>query len=292
MQNSGKIPSDVSFDILLRPDNPIVVAVLLFGVLLLLTYIFFKFIVYPMQRKHLQTEQDLKNQIKIRLMQQAMKEQKIRSALFHETVENERKRIAKELHDGIGTILSSVKLQIEAFKYKNKINDSGIEKSITKLISAGDELRNVIHELRPLEIERNGIKQAVMNLVEDFSKTAKFSIKPLRIEFPEKMKDYIQISVYRILQELFQNAVKHSEANLLTVDIYTEGSKFIISYEDDGKGFTEESLEKSKTKSGYGLNNIIERVSHNGGNCDIDSNEGSGTKIHIQIPSANILENR
>lgn len=270
---------------LFRTNNPLVLAGLLFILLLGATYIFFKYILIPLQHRHYLKEEDLKNKIKIQQMQQAIREQQIRSALFHETVEKERKRMAKELHDGLGSILSGVKLKLETFRYKEKIENNLLEDSIDLLISGGQELRSVIHELQPVEIEKHGIRIAIENQLKTFSQNTGIKTIIHKMDIPEELTEYRQISLFRVLQEILHNIHKHAHASEVEITMFVDSDIFYATVSDNGQGFDVKNTKQTDGKSGYGLNNMIERITNNGGKLEIISARGEGTSMHITMPA-------
>lgn len=285
MQDSTQILLD-SFrsEELLKSNNPLLLAGLFFILLLGATYIFFKYVLVPLQHRHYLKEQDLKNKIKIQQMQQAIREQKLRTALFHETVENERKRVAKELHDGLGSILSAVKLKLETFMFVQNIENQMLDDTVELLITGGKELRSVIHELQPVEIEKHGISKAIENQLSAFAQNSKVIVTKHKFEIPAELNEYNQISLFRVLQEILHNIHKHAHAANVEVTMFSDGGMFYATIADDGKGFDTKKTKQVDGKSGYGLNNMIERITHQGGKLEIVSAPGQGTSMHITIP--------
>lgn len=274
----------------LKSNNPILLAGLFFILLLGATYIFFKYILVPLQHRHYLKEQDLKNKIKIQQMQQTIREQKIRSAMFHETVELERKRMAKELHDGLGSVLSVAKLKLETFMFKEKIEHKILEDTIDLLIDGGKELRSVIHELQPVEIEKHGIVRALENQLNAFEQNYKIKVHLMKMEVPPEMSEHSKIALFRVFQEILHNIHKHAHAANVEVNMFCEDEIFYAEVKDDGQGFEPEKTVQTDGKSGYGLNNMIERIKNLGGSLNFVSSPGEGTTVNISIPVNKVFD--
>ncbi|WP_130733929.1 sensor histidine kinase [Flavobacterium sp. J27] len=193
--------------------------------------------------------------------------------------EKERNRIAQDLHDGINGDLSAIKFQLMAFKNKlsNEINKENLEKSITMIDTTCEQVRTISHNLTPYAISQNDLSYAL----EQFCN---------KMNSPFLLIDYqwfggelllaknIETSIYRIVQELIQNTIKHAKAKEVTVHCNNLGEYLNITVEDDGIGFESHAQFK-----GIGFKNIENRINYLNAKMEIDSSQ-QGTTILINIP--------
>ena len=197
-----------------------------------------------------------------------------------ETQEAERKRIARDLHDGIGSLMSGISAQIEHLMSKDQDNPQFV--SLKKMVKeTATELRRTSYELMPATLLRMGLDPALRDLC--FNLLVKNGIEP-GLEIGDRVSDISpdqQLIVYRILQELLHNIVKHAGATQVLVQLNAYDHEMTLVVEDNGKGFdvTENTL------SGIGLGSIKSRVDLLKGFLDIASTKGEGTTVTINFPS-------
>ncbi|MFS0489265.1 ATP-binding protein [Leadbetterella byssophila] len=196
--------------------------------------------------------------------------------------EDERSRLAKDLHDGLGGMLSGVKLQLGAMK-GNMImtEENGVlfNSALNKLDQSIAEMRRVAHNMMPEALLQLGLEQALRDYCESISSAGKFKVSTEFHGLSERMNSSTEVSVYRIVQELVNNAVKHADAENILVQVLKREQSISITVEDDGKGFDAERWEESPTA---GLKNILSRVNYLGGSMDIKSVPEKGTSIYIE----------
>jgi len=200
--------------------------------------------------------------------------------------EEERKRLARELHDGIGTSLLATKMKLQMLEAQAKDNIPIYKQAFPELISEIDhsigELRAVSTDLRPSFLEN-------MELVEAIRWHARKIKERSGIEVEVSSGDIGQISLkikehfYRIFQEALNNAVKHSGATRVEVLLSRNNSYLILEIQDDGRGFHPDGTEQDQ---GIGLYTIRERVELLGGIIRIKSSDKIGTDIYIEVPIA------
>lgn len=197
------------------------------------------------------------------------------------TLENERKRIVSDLHDELGPLLSVVKFQVSSLETEKEEDMALIEKANTNLDNILDRIRGICNELMPQVLIRKGLIMAISEFVHDLDGKT-----PMHMEFryadvsiPEKA----EIHLYRMIQEIINNAVKHSAATSLTVDLSSKNNKLIIRIEDNGKGFNADTMKKES--AGFGLKNILSRVDILKGDLYLASQPGKGTVFTIEIPN-------
>ena len=193
--------------------------------------------------------------------------------------EEERKRISRELHDGIAGNLTGIKLFLENLnqEFKGSKRDLLI-KDIDRLYN---EVRNISHDLLPPEFQDTSIREVLQFYIEQLVIRSELNIAisfhPL-IGWQDLDKN-IQIEIYRIVQELTQNAIKHAECQNIEIEIVKHSENLTIMAEDDGKG-----MEVMQKKMGIGLKSLYQRITSQGGKMNIDSKPGRGTVIDMELP--------
>ncbi|WP_456313042.1 sensor histidine kinase [Pseudomonas shirazensis] len=196
--------------------------------------------------------------------------------------ENERKKIAGFLHDNINSLLSSVGMHLNAFSVHNDIKSNELLKAKSILEDAHDRLRDMSHELIPALLVRFGLVYALEDLCEKNSNSG------LQFEFsssidPEmRYNEKIEMKIYFIVAELFNNIIKHSGANKAELSLNEKQNLLIIIIKDNGKGF---KTDKLKDVEGFGLNRIRARIKKYKGNISITSKVNEGTSIKIKVPA-------
>ena len=197
--------------------------------------------------------------------------------------EEERSRLAKDLHDGLGGMLSGVKLSFVNMK-ENLIMDAesvtSFEKSILQLDNTIAELRKVAHNLMPEALVKFGLKNAILDFCNSLqlSSKTKFIFEQLGSE--RLLSNTADLYIYRIVQELINNAIKHADADQILVQLTKTNDKVLLTVEDDGKGFNTELIRSAK---GIGLKNIQQRVDYLKGKIDIASQAAEGTSVNIEL---------
>ncbi|MBP6022407.1 tetratricopeptide repeat-containing sensor histidine kinase [Ferruginibacter sp.] len=195
--------------------------------------------------------------------------------------EDERSRLAQDLHDGLGGLLSGVKLQLGAMKGNLILSEEHgrtFNNALGKLDESISEMRRVAHNMMPEALMKLGLQQALQDYCDGLSESQSFKINGEFYGLEKRMESSVEIVVYRIVQELLNNAVKHSGAAIILVQVMKHDNNLTITVEDNGKGFNREEVLLMK---GTGLNNIQSRVDYLKGQLDIKSTPGNGTSIHI-----------
>ena len=215
-------------------------------------------------------------------IKQLEEEKKLLAARFLvEGQEEERKRIAKELHDGLGVLLSTAKMQFTTIKDKSPENKSLIEKAAKLLEQATGDVRKISHNMMPGLLTKFGLYEAAEGMLDQLDETEGLSATCEIIGDTKRLSENTEIMLYRIIQEMVNNTLKHADATTISLkmDILPELLK--INYSDDGKGFDVE--EKLKSKS-IGLTSVQSRVNFLSGNVNLMSEPGKGTNYSLQIP--------
>lgn len=198
--------------------------------------------------------------------------------------EQERKRIAQDIHDGLGSVLSAAKLKLAEAKESTPDigSDEKFLSGITLLDEASAELRTISHNIMPATLSKLGLIPALKNLSEKISSDKGLQVIFTAYEFNSRLDEQMEISIYRIILELINNIVKHAAATRATIQLVKHPDSINISVEDNGKGFDYQKA--LQDKKGIGLGNVLSRVDYMKGTIDIDAVPDRGTMILIDIP--------
>lgn len=211
-----------------------------------------------------------------------IREQEIRMNAVFQAQEEERQRIAKELHDGIGQTISAIKMNYQSLSGKavEKELAPDFEKIGKMLENAGAEVRSISHQMLPKELEQFGLVPAVEGMLSLNLENAPLKYQFEHSGFTERIGNQIELAMFRILQELISNVIKHSKANLLTVQLVKLKSHVVLNVSDNGIGFDVEC----QKKNGIGLLNIASRIDAIKGHLHYESAPGKGTTVTIRTP--------
>ena len=214
-----------------------------------------------------------------RLKRQGALKQKLIEAVV-ETENNERKRIARDLHDGLGPVLSAINHYFQAFLDSKPEHREAIQNRLQIVISeAIDEVSRISHNISPHVLEKHGLMTALNNLLAPLMSNEKYDIS-FTSGFNERLDQKIELTVYRCITELINNTLKHAEATKISLDIARSDGKLAIRYSDNGKGFTA----LSGKGGGQGIPNITNRVESFGGALSFVSSPNAGILVDILIP--------
>ncbi len=197
--------------------------------------------------------------------------------------EEERSRLAKDLHDGLGGMLSGVKLSFVNMK-ENLILDAesvmSFENSILQLDNTIAELRKVAHNLMPEALVKFGLKNALLDFCNSMQLYGKTKIIFEQLGAERLLSNTADLYIYRIVQELINNAIKHADADQILVQLTKTTDKVLLTVEDDGTGFNTGLLQSAK---GIGIRNIQQRIGYLKGKLEISAKPGEGTSINIEL---------
>jgi signal transduction histidine kinase len=234
-----------------------------------------------------QTEDELLNSTKEKYKQQ-MSEQKIRSTSLIKGQESERKRIARDIHDGVGQMLTALKLNIESITpesipYKEKGLLEEARKLVGKTIA---EIRAITFNLMPTVLSDFGIISALKQLAEQASKTSGANVVFICPNSFNRLDKNIEIGAYRIFQEAINNAVKYAQAKEIAIELLLNDNFIYLNITDNGKGFNMKKPDQDSDhiKINNGIYNMQERTNLLDGEFKITSTLGKGTKIWAKIP--------
>lgn len=232
------------------------------------------------QRKQIQQK------IAIQELKAEMQRQMLESSL--EVQEVERRRIAKDLHDEVGAMLSATKMSLNQMVRKIDSTDLSTLAQQTKelLDESISQVRRISKELVPSTLEEFGLVSALDEFIQKIhvASGVLFVLNHEGIIPPDKrFEKKIELTVYRIAQELVNNALKHAQANEISLILKEQNQSLIFEFKDDGKGFDIENARKD-VKKGLGLKNIESRLSVVNGTFVLKSELGKGTQSFIEIP--------
>lgn len=216
------------------------------------------------------------------------KQARIRTLSLIQGQEEERKRISRDLHDGLGQILSATKINLERLeiRYENK----DLQRVYSLVVDTIQEIRKISNDLSPATLHDFGLLSAVNNLASNLNEAQNQFVVYLNSNISNRrFKSDLEINIYRIIQESINNAIKHSKCTKIEVNINLFENNLKISIRDNGIGFIP-AINNDYTgeiKSLGGLKNIQERASIVGGEINILSDIGVGTLISFQIDSKN-----
>jgi len=196
------------------------------------------------------------------------------------TLENERKRIVSDLHDELGPLLSVVKFQIMSLDTNEKEDLALIDKANANLDNILDRIRDICNQLMPQALIRKGLIMAINEFIGELDNKT-----PIQMSF--KYEDVAipadaEIHLYRMIQEIINNAIKHSGASKLDIKLFSDNNKLIVTINDNGKGFSTEQVKADNR--GLGLKNILSRIDILEGELYLTSDSTNGTSYTIELP--------
>ncbi|MEX2234515.1 MAG: ATP-binding protein [Cyclobacteriaceae bacterium] len=241
------------------------------------------------RRKIAEHTMNRKNRAEI---EKKINQQKFRSVLILEGQEEERKRIAMDIHDGIGQMLTSLKYQIESIdlnqdvKAKQKIAE--VDQLIKEIIK---EVRKVTFNLKPTVLGDYGLQAGLNVFIQEIGKLTGIDLQYRTSGAILRLPQKIENNIFRIIQEAINNAIKYSDADKITVSLKQIDNDLIITVKDEGKGFDTKIAEarSSNLESGRGFFNMYERTEYVNGNLEILSEPGQGTTVRLTVPVRNAI---
>ncbi len=237
--------------------------------------------------RHKKAEQSmsLKNKAEI---EKKINQQKFRSVLILEGQEEERKRLAMDIHDGIGQLLTSLKFQIESIDLKNDTESSRKFKEIQQLIvEVIREVRRVTFDLKPTVLGDYGLNAGLNVFIREIGKLTNIELNyVVDGEITHRLPQKTENNIFRIVQEAINNAIKYSYTRSIEVKLSQTEKDIVISVKDEGNGFDEKLVEARSVNidSGRGFFNMYERTEYINGHLDIRSAPGQGTIVTLTVP--------
>ncbi len=203
--------------------------------------------------------------------------------------ENERVRLARDLHDGIGGMLSATKMRFMALRHENEAIAASVRyaEAIGLLDKMGDEIRKTAHNLMPEVLQRQDITDAIRTYCSDMQAGTTVQIAFQHLGNFDWMPADLKLNVYRIVQELVKNVLQHAGATHCMVQIMMLEDYLTVSVEDDGTGFDTQNVTE-----GIGLKNLKARILSHEGHYTLRSGKDAGTTVYIEFEVKAIMNNR
>ncbi len=237
---------------------------------------------YSIQKKKIQLEIEKKYLTEIAATAEELNEE--RSKRVHAVIagqEGERKRISRELHDGLGQMLLAIKVKLEGLTNRTEKESHKIKDIKELSVKTIEEIKRISDNLMPVILDELDIVISLENLCEEFQNTYKIEIDFVSYGVSEKLNSEIKTNIYRIAQEALNNLSKHSQATEANVQLLGNEEQLTLIISDNGIGFAIDNIDNYK---GNGLHNIKDRTSIIKGTLTIDSKIGLGTEINVKIP--------
>jgi two-component system, NarL family, sensor kinase len=198
--------------------------------------------------------------------------------------EQERTRLAKDLHDGLGGMLSGIKYSFNNMKENLVLTPEtaqAFNRSMDMLDNSIQEMRRVAHNMMPESLVRYGLDKTLQDYISEMNKTGMVKVVYQSMGMENKIVDNTTaITIYRIVQELLNNVTKHASAKQVLVQLLAQGNKLVVNVEDDGRGFDTTIIEKA---DGIGWKNIKSRVEFLKGTLEVQSGEDKGTAVNLEF---------
>jgi signal transduction histidine kinase len=228
-----------------------------------------------------------RNKLRQRAAVQAavLRQQELATKAIIQAEENERKRIATDLHDGVGQMMSAAKMNLSSLKGELLFGNSETEKAFDNAISLVDdsckEVRNTSHNIMPNALLKTGLTNAIREFVHKIDQRV-MQVNLYSEGLNERMAADMETVLYRVVQECVNNVIKHSGANKLDITLIKDEEGISVTVEDNGKGF---NMTGTRKLEGLGLKNIRTRIDYLKGEVEWSSAEGKGTAVTINIPT-------
>lgn len=215
------------------------------------------------------------------ITERKMQEQAIFNAVI-QAEENERSRIAKDLHDGLGPILATLNMYLEWLQKNEKVDQHPdiLNLSVNSLGEAIVTLKAISNNLSPHMLEKFGLISAITSFVERIKKISKVNFI-IDSNVKERFPPIVEISLYRVVTECINNSLKHSEPTEISIKLFKSENNLKLMYVDNGNGFDVKST--LAVHSGMGLHNIQNRIKNLGGKINIKSGKNIGTEIAAEV---------
>jgi two-component system, NarL family, sensor histidine kinase NreB len=223
-------------------------------------------------------------------MKRKEEEARLSKMIIHKLIEakeSEHKRLAQELHDGVGQSLYTISVALEAIetfvqnsKLQNYIDD--VRQELTQVMS---DVKDYSYELRPKSLDSLGLVAAIGDLISKIERNNSTVKVSFSSNFDYRLPPIVEINLYRVAQEAVHNIIKYAMASCISIELTEYHHKIEMIIRDDGVGFIIESV----VKTGLGLKHMDERMSQLGGNCSILSQPGKGTVINASVPKGELF---
>jgi signal transduction histidine kinase len=223
--------------------------------------------------------------LRLKLAEKELSRQALLESLV-EAQEEERGRLARELHDGSGQMLTSLLVRLKMLERKAESPEmrEGLASMLDAVAETIDQLRDLSHRLRPAALEEFGLSVALETLLEDVAHEAGLTTTNHFDLNGVSLPAGIEVTLYRIAQECLTNIIRHAQASAVTIDLGQSGSMVRMRIEDDGIGFDPRRITAVSGQRHLGIISMYERAAIVGGKLDVYSAPGQGTAIHVSVP--------
>ncbi|WP_181842315.1 7TM-DISM domain-containing protein [Emticicia sp. BO119] len=218
-----------------------------------------------------------------RLFLEKTQAQQQRTEAILEAEDRERVRIARDLHDGIGQMLAAARMALGNFLAKKKDENEHIQNSLDLLEESIKEIREISHNMMPGALTKLGLSTALKQFVNKINALGVLQIELQIIGIKERLNEKTETMLYRVVQEILSNIIRHSEASKVSIELVKHESELVLVVEDNGKGFDT----KDAKNHGIGIKNVATRVEYLNGSVNFDSAIGRGTSVIVEIPLIN-----
>lgn len=218
-----------------------------------------------------------------RLFSEKTLAQQQRTEAILEAEDRERVRIARDLHDGIGQMLAAARMALGNFLAKKNVENEHIQNSLDLLEESIKEIREISHNMMPGALTKLGLSTALKQFVNKINALGVLQIDLQIIGVKERLSEKIETMMYRIVQEILSNIIRHAEATKVNIELVKHENELVLVVEDNGKGF--DTLDAKN--HGIGIKNVATRVEYLSGSVNFDSAIGRGTSVIVEIPLIN-----
>lgn len=206
--------------------------------------------------------------------------QQQRTEAILEAEERERVRIARDLHDGVGQMLAAARMALGNFLSKKVVESKHIHSSLDLLEESIREIREISHNMMPGALTKLGLSTALKQFVNKINSFGELEIDLQIIGLKERLNEKIETMLYRVIQEVLSNIIRHAEATKVSIELIKHDHELVLIIEDNGKGFDTQTVKNR----GIGIKNVATRVEYLNGSVNFDSAIGRGTSVIVEIP--------
>ncbi|MBS1619264.1 MAG: sensor histidine kinase [Bacteroidetes bacterium] len=225
---------------------------------------------------------------KVLLQDEILRQQQIRARAVLEAEEAERQRIGRDLHDGVGQLLSATKLNLSGLEASMTASDlrghDVLQSAMALLDESVREVRSISHSMMPNVLIKSGLVSAVRDFVNKMN-TSNLKIDLDIVGMNQRLDTTAEAVMYRVFQEIINNTIRHSGANHVTIQLLRHEYELVLMVEDNGGGF--DVAKVLSDENGIGIKNIRSRIEYLHGTVNFDSAPGKGTTVTVEIPLNN-----
>lgn len=219
--------------------------------------------------------------------------ERLRAQAVLEAEEAERRRIGSDLHDGVGQLLTAATLNLHSLGEELGVQTEGqqslLQNALAVVEESFSEVRSISHNLMPNALIKRGLAQAVRDFLDKLPSAGrvKINLEVVGLDRGGRLEPTMENVLFRVIQELVQNILKHAQATEVTLQIIRHPEELTVLVEDNGLGFDPAALGED---AGIGLKNIESRMAYLGGRVDFDAAPGRGTTVTLEVPLATVVE--